>query len=186
MFFNYMLRINMSINILAMVQHTDTNGSAVQEPDVGLTIILSSHQNCFFLCKYGPRYAWSPYEQSMMLGSFFWGNAITSIPFGIVCQKYGGKNVITYLFTVCVILTALTPVLAQISFWISCVNRFFIGFASVNNLLICNFKYAEGILNWNIFRAVCFRHCIIWCPCGLRPTRRANSRQPCWEVRLEL
>lgn len=34
-FFSYMLRVNMSINLLAMVQQTDENGTQIEMPDVG-------------------------------------------------------------------------------------------------------------------------------------------------------
>lgn len=33
-FFSYMLRVNMSINLLAMVNHYDVNGTLIAEPDV--------------------------------------------------------------------------------------------------------------------------------------------------------
>lgn len=85
--------------------------------------------------QYGPRYDWNSFDQSLLLGSYFWGYALTSIPTGILCEKYGGKGVVTWIFGVCVLLTALMPVLAQLPFWVSCVMRFLIGFVSVSVLI---------------------------------------------------
>lgn len=49
---------------------------------------------------------------------------------GILCEKYGGKVVILYALGLCVVITAISPVVAQFAFWISVVMRFAIGFVS--------------------------------------------------------
>lgn len=40
-FFSYMLRVNMSINVLAMVQHTDENGTVIEEENVCKLLIIT-------------------------------------------------------------------------------------------------------------------------------------------------
>lgn len=82
--------------------------------------------------QYGPRYAWNAYDQSLLLGAYFWGYAITSIPSGILIDKFGyAKANIGYAFALCTVLVALSPVLAM-SFVATLVQRFALGFVSVS------------------------------------------------------
>ncbi|XP_037025020.1 sialin-like [Bradysia coprophila] len=115
-FFSYMLRNAMSINILAMVKPTNLNenenGTITDPPN------------------YGPeRLDWSAYQQSLLLGSFFWGYAITPLPSGVLSDKFGGRRLVGYSFLISCILEAVTPV-ASASFWVSFMVRFLIGFFS--------------------------------------------------------
>ncbi|XP_055314147.1 sialin-like isoform X2 [Sitodiplosis mosellana] len=104
-FVSYMLRVNMSINILAMVHHQevemigDDNITAIVEPN------------------YGPRYNWSASEQSFLLGSYFWGYLVTSLPGGILAEWLGGRAVVGYTLAGSAVITALTPIAAGISYW---------------------------------------------------------------------
>lgn len=67
----------------------------------------------------------------MLLGAYFWGYAITSIPNGILTDKFGyAKANIGWVFFVCAILTALMPIAAE-SLTICLVLRFVLGFVSV-------------------------------------------------------
>lgn len=81
--------------------------------------------------QYGPRYSWNSYDQSLLLGAYFWGYTITSIPSGVLIDKFGyAKANIGFVFALCTVLVALSPVLA-VSFAATLVQRFAIGFISV-------------------------------------------------------
>lgn len=141
---------------------------------------LIVHARLCLCTQFGPRYDWSPFDQSLLLGAYFWGYAITSIPTGILCEKYGGKDVVTYIFGLCVLFTALMPVLAQFPVWLMCVMRFLIGFVSVG-FFFSSYFFSNVIIHFPscIFhRAAFIRHCTNSCRNGHRRTRRANSRRP--------
>ena len=102
------------------------------------------------LSQYGPRYAWTPVDVSLVLGSYFWGAAITSIPGGLLSDKYGGKNMVLLSFIPSVIFTAIAPPIAKYNIWISCIVRFFVGCFGVR---IFSFVY---ILNCFFFVYIFF------------------------------
>lgn len=135
-FFLNVVRVHFSINLLAMVQPiVSYNGTIIKSIDVSANRV--SWPYIFFkyiladCSQYGPRYAWNAYDQSLLLGAYFWGYTITSIPSGILVDKFGyAKAKIGYVSAVCTVLVALSPVLAE-SFAVTLVLRFFIGFISV-------------------------------------------------------
>jgi len=45
-----------------------------------------------------PRFAWSNFEQSLVLSSLQLGTAITLIPGALLAQKFGGKEIIGIFF----------------------------------------------------------------------------------------
>lgn len=100
-----------------------------------------------FHFQYGPeRLDWSVYQQSILLGSFFWGYTITPIPSGMLSDKFGGRRLVGYSFLISCILEALTPV-ASAWFWVSVLIRFFIGFFSVrlkNTSFSCESSYRKN------------------------------------------
>lgn len=102
---SYMLRVNLSLNIIAMVDHQDDN-----EP-----------------C-YGPRYPWTASEQSLLLGAYFWGYLITSLPGGLLAERFGGTFVGSISLIGSAVLNALIPLAASWNIWMLYVLRFLIGF----------------------------------------------------------
>lgn len=50
--------------------------------------------------QYGPRYDWTPAEQSQLLGSYFWGYLVTSLPGGLLAEWLGGRVVIGYTMVI--------------------------------------------------------------------------------------
>ncbi|XP_073813936.1 sialin [Musca autumnalis] len=106
---SYMMRVNLSINIIAMVKSTDANSTEE-------------------LPNYGPRYDWSQNDQAMLLGAFFYGYMITSLPAGMLAENFGGKRVAGYCCLLAGILTALTPLAAAWDKWAVWAIRFGIGF----------------------------------------------------------
>lgn len=68
--------------------------------------------------QYGPRYNWSSAEQSFLLGSYFWGYLVTSLPGGLLAEWLGGRAVVGYTMAGSAILTGLTPIAAEASYWL--------------------------------------------------------------------
>ncbi|XP_031626971.1 sialin-like [Contarinia nasturtii] len=104
-FFAYVLRSNIAISLLAMV---DKNNS---DPD------------------YGPRYKWTDDEVSWVQGAFFFGSCISTFPAGFLTELYGGSLTTTIALIISVVLTALTPAMSKISVWALYVNRVLVGVA---------------------------------------------------------
>lgn len=92
-----------------------------------------------FIIQYGPRYNWTATEQSYLLGAFFWGYLVTTLPGGTLSEWLGGKRVTTYSMGLSAILTAVVPLLAGFSVWIIFIVRLLTGVAGVKYLdLIAN------------------------------------------------
>ncbi|XP_026482187.1 putative inorganic phosphate cotransporter isoform X2 [Ctenocephalides felis] len=83
----YVMRTNMSVAIVAMVNHTAVGvGHEIVDdecPDTDYGNHTSTVQDGEFI--------WSTSLQSQILSSFFWGYVITQIPFGILSKRYGAK-----------------------------------------------------------------------------------------------
>lgn len=84
------------------------------------------------LRKYGPRYNWTSTEQSHLLGSYFWGYLVTSLPAGVIAEWIGGRTVVGVTMGLSGILTALIPFCAGISFWTLFIVRMSIGVLGVS------------------------------------------------------
>ncbi|XP_062557722.1 sialin-like [Armigeres subalbatus] len=161
-FTSFMLRVNMSLNILAMVQQTrtanhTTNLIAVEEtaigqatnvgnasttdvlwPDLNGTIASTENGSTFIsnpteveagsnLQNFGPRYQWDQKTQGNILGAYFYGYLLTSLPAGPLAERFGPKLLITVSFFVCAIATAVTPFLAEWGAWAIIGSRGVIG-----------------------------------------------------------
>lgn len=54
-----------------------------------------------FHFQYGPRYDWGAYEQSLILGAFFYSYSVTTMPIGLLLDRYGiGKQFVFVAFAV--------------------------------------------------------------------------------------
>uniref|UniRef100_A0A1L8DEC3 Putative permease of the major facilitator superfamily protein n=2 Tax=Nyssomyia neivai TaxID=330878 RepID=A0A1L8DEC3_9DIPT len=93
-FLIYLLRVNMSINILAMVES----------------------QNGENLPNYGERFPWDAGQQGLLLGADFWGYMITAIPGAYLAERIGAKVVIEFAFLVNTLITILCPLAAHHGF----------------------------------------------------------------------
>uniref|UniRef100_A0A336LRM6 CSON010445 protein n=1 Tax=Culicoides sonorensis TaxID=179676 RepID=A0A336LRM6_CULSO len=109
-FIAYMVRVNISVNILAMVMPDNKTGNATDPPD------------------YGPRYEWDGHAQGLILGAYFWGYLTTSLFGGTLSEWFGGRCVIFWSFMFAAVFTFLSPLLASYSFWCLFGIRYLIGF----------------------------------------------------------
>uniref|UniRef100_A0A061QHU6 Sialin n=1 Tax=Cupiennius salei TaxID=6928 RepID=A0A061QHU6_CUPSA len=104
----YALRVNLSVAIVAMINHTATfkNSSAVEyectasDPDPG------------DLPKDG-EFDWDSEVRAHILGSFFYGYLVTQIPGGRMAEMFGGKWLFGIGVLCTAVLTLLTPLAAK-------------------------------------------------------------------------
>ncbi|XP_063225600.1 putative inorganic phosphate cotransporter isoform X2 [Bacillus rossius redtenbacheri] len=91
----YVMRTNMSVAIVAMVNHTalpvtseikdrecDTGGPANSNSSVDDTVQYVEKDGEF---------VWDSIQQGYLLSSFFYGYVVTQIPFGILAKQFGSK-----------------------------------------------------------------------------------------------
>ncbi|XP_065090727.1 putative inorganic phosphate cotransporter [Ochlerotatus camptorhynchus] len=159
---SFMMRVNMSINILAMVQptaslarlptnHTTiiqaaklvnassstgdespitaTTVAALLSVDNGTTVSYDSSriEKDPELQNFGPRYRWDQKTQGNILGAYFYGYLLTSLPAGLLAEQFGPKLLIAVSFVASAITTAVTPVLAEVGAWAVIGSRGMIG-----------------------------------------------------------
>ncbi|XP_055625542.1 sialin-like [Toxorhynchites rutilus septentrionalis] len=130
-FVSYMLRVNMSVNILAMVNPTQNTAQKIS-PVVNDTIVGSNSTFVVTMVSpavmdYGPRYNWSSHDQSLILGAYFYGYLLLSLPAGVLAERFGGRNMVGVSLALSALLTALTPLAATYGLWVIVANRALLG-----------------------------------------------------------
>lgn len=157
-----MLRVNMSINLLAMVKPTtnithseqvtalasfnasDSKFSSSSEVTPFTTFNESGSEEVKKqreLQNFGPRYEWDQKTQGRILGAYFYGYLFTSLPAGLLAERYGPKFLITLSFVASAVITALTPILASLDAWYVIASRALIGlfagfvYPAIHNLI---------------------------------------------------
>ncbi|KAI5642163.1 major facilitator superfamily domain-containing protein [Phthorimaea operculella] len=137
-FVNYMLRVNMSVNIIAMVPPGLTVTSVKSECKAIVTNETLFDSNTTVIHKHEiPRqpegvtiFNWTEQQQAYILSSYFWGYAITCLVGGTAAEIWGPRNIIFFTMLFCAILTTLTPQLARWHYLVLVASRFLIGLAS--------------------------------------------------------
>ncbi|XP_043269781.1 putative inorganic phosphate cotransporter isoform X2 [Venturia canescens] len=88
----YVMRTNMSVAIVAMVNHTAAAGSDHDPHEVADECgIGNSTEELDDDSSSDGEYPWDTKLQGYLLSSFFYGYVITQIPFGILAKRYGSK-----------------------------------------------------------------------------------------------
>ncbi|XP_063974434.1 putative inorganic phosphate cotransporter isoform X2 [Diachasmimorpha longicaudata] len=105
----YVMRTNMSVAIVAMVNHTAIN----EEHDVGTNECgtNSNDPDDAHDPSADGEYEWNSTKQGYLLSSFFYGYVLTQIPFGILAKRYGSK----YFLGVGMLINSLFGLLVPIS-----------------------------------------------------------------------
>lgn len=110
----YAMRVNLSVAIVAMVNHTAmattnvTNNTFDNCPVPASTNATIKPQDGTFL--------WDEKTQGIVLGSFFYGYVLTQVPGGRLAEIFGGKIVFGCGLLTTAIFTLLTPIAAQLNF----------------------------------------------------------------------
>ncbi|VDP15300.1 unnamed protein product, partial [Soboliphyme baturini] len=111
----YALRVNLSMAIVAMVNHTAIHAHDVKvNSTTGIDEVCKrpSETNVSLPVRKDGIYAWNEETQGAILSSFFYGYLITQIPGGILSTKFGGKWVFGVGTLLASLFTLLTPVAA--------------------------------------------------------------------------
>ncbi|XP_049764406.1 sialin-like [Schistocerca cancellata] len=106
---SYMLRINLSLVLLAMVYPSRTEEVlAPLSADNVTTSYLEPP-----LPDYGPRYNWSQSVQGHLLSAYFYGSVASHIPGGMLAEVVGARLVVGVTTLVGAVLTLLCPLAAD-------------------------------------------------------------------------
>ncbi|XP_065162251.1 sialin-like [Atheta coriaria] len=98
---NYMLRINLNIAIVSMVPAKPPKAGHLSSECLVPTTNTNTSKNGTLTTPsvysappdHSEHFNWDEYEQSLILGSYFWLYWLTQLPGGILAQKYGTKIV---------------------------------------------------------------------------------------------
>ncbi|KAH8421058.1 hypothetical protein KR222_006591 [Zaprionus bogoriensis] len=103
----YVMRTNMSVAIVAMVNHSAiTKDEMVLDDECGDRELEVDHGQ-------DGEFAWSSSLQGYILSSFFYGYVITQIPFGILAKKYGAMRFLGWGMLINSVFAFLVPVAAR-------------------------------------------------------------------------
>ncbi|CAL8293223.1 unnamed protein product [Merluccius merluccius] len=110
----YGLRVNLSVAMVAMVNHTDA------EPAPNITVLTAcpllpgdNGSKPVVPPDLGPQYPWDAETQGWLLGAFFFGYLFTQIPGGYLAGHYGGSAYLGGGVLGTAALTLLTPLAAR-------------------------------------------------------------------------
>nr|XP_022916487.1 sialin-like [Onthophagus taurus] len=130
-FMCYVVRVNMSINLIAMVEpigsktgHQVAECSRNDEENENQT---ESLQKLTSTVNYGARYSWNGEIQGLILGSYFWGYILTSIPGGLLAERFGPVKTIGVSTILSAALTLLVPLCASWHYIFVITARFLTG-----------------------------------------------------------
>ncbi|KAH1003188.1 hypothetical protein HUJ05_011128 [Dendroctonus ponderosae] len=128
----YVMRTNMSVAIVAMVNHSaigadsDTTAKGV-DVECGFTA-----QNASAAAASDGEFVWETDLQGYILSSFFYGYVITQIPFGILAKKYGNIYFLGVGMLINSVFGLLVPVAAHFGIWWLVIVRFIQGLGEVS------------------------------------------------------
>lgn len=120
----YIMRTNMSVAIVAMVNHTAITESHIEYTnECGDDRSSNSTENT----SSDGEYVWDSKMQGYLLSSFFYGYVITQIPFGILAKRYGSKYFLGIGMLINSVFGLLVPISAHWGFYWLMIVRFIQG-----------------------------------------------------------
>ncbi|KAJ0174655.1 hypothetical protein K1T71_009763 [Dendrolimus kikuchii] len=133
---NYMLRVNMSVNIIAMVPDVSTTTSVKSECKAIATDDSTLYNETVITKKELRQpegvvtFTWTAQEQAYVLSGYFWGYAITSVVSGIAAEFWGPRRLVFITMLISALLTLLSPQAARLHYMVLVAVRFVIGLAA--------------------------------------------------------
>uniref|UniRef100_A0A146KJP9 Sialin n=2 Tax=Lygus hesperus TaxID=30085 RepID=A0A146KJP9_LYGHE len=119
---NYMLRVNLTLAIVAMV--TDGNSTAINS-----TAINATGTDDLSYAPADDRFEWDSYKKNLIHGCFYWGYILTELPGGRMSEVFGPKIVFGVSIGVASFVTLLIPVAAHVlDFYGVIIIRVIVGF----------------------------------------------------------
>lgn len=135
----YVMRTNMSVAIVAMVNHraiskneTISNECFINNNDSWKEIEVNNNES-------NGEFIWDSKDQGWLLSSFFYGYVITQIPFGILAKKYGSKYFLGIGMLINSLFGLLVPISARTGYWWLIIVRFIQGLGEVSKT---QYRYA--------------------------------------------
>ncbi|CAH1964930.1 unnamed protein product [Acanthoscelides obtectus] len=107
--FNYMLRVNLTIAIVDMIESPfrNSSGSNISSGTTNSTVATGSDT----------RFQWSESQKNDILGSFFWGYVLTELPGGRMAEIVGARRIFGGGMLAASLLTILTPAACYTNFY---------------------------------------------------------------------
>ncbi len=145
----YGLKVNLSVAIVAMVNHTALAAVDHQNNDTNHVVtdnVTNSEDVCFDpnaksdqggQSEDGP-FLWTEPEQGLVLGSYFWGYLLTQIPGGRMAELFGGKWVFFLAVVMNMVATILSPICAYAGYQYLILMRIIEGKFKIM-LMLCKF-----------------------------------------------
>ncbi|XP_060522058.1 sialin isoform X1 [Cylas formicarius] len=109
--FNYMLRVNLTIAIVDMVETNVSVANSSTKSRIDET-----------------RFSWDSEQKNAILGSFFWGYVLTELPGGRMAEIVGARKIFGGGMLMASILTILTPAACYLNYYVILILRAFLGF----------------------------------------------------------
>ncbi|KAG7312255.1 hypothetical protein JYU34_001727 [Plutella xylostella] len=109
---NYTMRVNLSVNIVAMVPSV-TNETQTEEVET---------------------LGWTSYQRAVVIGAYSWGYIVSNIIGGVVSEKCGPRWTVLVTMAGSVVLTFASPALARLSYLALTIARVTMGF-------LCGFTF---------------------------------------------
>ncbi|XP_066258483.1 putative inorganic phosphate cotransporter isoform X1 [Euwallacea similis] len=123
----YVMRTNMSVAIVAMVNHTAITTDDGHEQGVDMECGVESSNSSISSTSSDGEFVWETDLQGYILSSFFYGYVITQIPFGILAKKYGNIYFLGIGMLINSVFGLLVPAAAHMGVWWLIVVRFIQG-----------------------------------------------------------
>ncbi|GAB0094293.1 major facilitator superfamily transporter 3 [Sergentomyia squamirostris] len=113
----YGLKVNLSVAMVAMLNHTALSQAASEAFNTSSSISSASDESCkreesHDVVEDGP-FMWSEPLQGTILSCYFWGYFISQIPGARIAELFSAKWVMFFSVAINVICTILTPVMAE-------------------------------------------------------------------------
>lgn len=114
--FNYMLRVNVTIAIVDMIEPNRT------------ALNLTANSSVLKSRVSEERFSWTESQKNDVLGLFFWGYVLTELPGGRLAEVVGARRVFGGGMLAASILTLLTPLVCHTNFYLLLFTRVLMGF----------------------------------------------------------
>ncbi|VVC92116.1 unnamed protein product [Leptidea sinapis] len=131
---NYMLRVNMSVNIIAMVPENRTTSVQSECKAIANTDDSLHNETFVVVTKEAPRQPegvetleWTTQEQAFVLSAYFWGYSVTSFLSALTAEIWGPRKVVFVTMIICGLLTILSPQAAKFNYMALVAVRLVIG-----------------------------------------------------------
>ena len=88
---------------------------------------------CFFFLQDGP-FVWNKQMQGHIHASFYYGYLVSQIPTSMLVQRFNGKWVFAAMYAATTLGTLVTPMAANMGYWVLIGVRVLVGVGSVSRI----------------------------------------------------